>query len=114
MSKIIRFLNFIKRSRKRNAVPLAANYEITLYCNLHCIHCYRNKDHNSTAELDLEEWERTFILHKKNGVNGAHLTGGEPLLRLDIINIANRVFNNLSIVTNGTIKVPEEIQKMRR
>lgn len=92
-------------------MPMAANYEITPYCNLNCIHCYRNKDSNSYTELDLQEWEKTFILHKKNGVNGAYLTGGEPLLRPDIIYIANRIFGNLSIVTNGTIKVPEEIQR---
>jgi MoaA/NifB/PqqE/SkfB family radical SAM enzyme len=103
--------HFIMRHREKKAMPMAANYEITSHCNLKCQHCYLSNSCLLLKELDEQEWEKAFLRHKENGVNGAHLTGGEPFLRPEIVRLAHNIFNNLSIVTNGTIAIPDDIQR---
>jgi MoaA/NifB/PqqE/SkfB family radical SAM enzyme len=111
MWKMIRFLKFTKRIKEKKAFPHIINYDITSRCNLNCEHCYWKKAHNTNEELSDEEWEKAFLTHKKRGATAAYLTGGEPALRLNVIKIANRVFDKIGIISNGTIKIPEDIQK---
>lgn len=39
------------------------------------------------------------------------LTGGEPSLRKNVIEIADRIFDGVFIVSNGTTKIPENIKR---
>jgi MoaA/NifB/PqqE/SkfB family radical SAM enzyme len=111
MFNMIRFLKFVKRIRKPNIFPLIVNYDITSRCNLNCEHCYWRKTNNSWEELSDEEWETVFWEHKKRGAIAAYLTGGEPVLRLNVIMTANRIFDEIGIISNGTIKIPEFVQR---
>lgn len=111
MLKIVRFLKFIKRIKEKKDFPHIVNYDITSQCNLNCEHCYWRKTHNSREELSDEEWERIFLGHKKSGATAAYLTGGEPALRLKVIILANRIFDEIGIISNGTLKIPEYIQR---
>lgn len=111
MVKIIRFFKFLKRFKEKKDFPHIVNYDITSQCNLNCEHCYWRKTLNSKEELSDEEWEKIFLGHKKRGTTAVYLTGGEPALRLNVIIIANRIFNEIGIVSNGTIKIPEYIQR---
>jgi sulfatase maturation enzyme AslB (radical SAM superfamily) len=52
-----------------------------------------------------------FQEHKKGGATAAYLTGGEPALRMNVIVIANRIFDEIGIISNGTIKIPENMQR---
>ncbi len=91
--------------------PQFANYDVTWKCNLNCEHCYWKKYSYGKKELSDEEWERAFIEHKKNGMKYAMLTGGEPSLRQNVIEMADKIFDGVFIVSNGTTKIPESINR---
>jgi hypothetical protein len=87
--------------------------DVTHDCNLRCKHCYFFEHEQpqrdlSTAEwLDLlEHWKRTrsrleFPFFQCSWV------GGEPLIRKDLIEQARRYFRYNTVVTNGTIPLPD-------
>jgi MoaA/NifB/PqqE/SkfB family radical SAM enzyme len=109
--KIVRFLKFIKRIKEKKDFPHIVNYDITSQCNLNCEHCYWRKTLNLKEELSDAEWEKIFLRHKKSGATAVYLTGGEPALRLNVIIIVNGIFDEIGIISNGTIKIPEHIQR---
>ncbi len=109
--KIFKYLKYLKKIREKRDFPIVVNYDITSKCNLNCEHCYWRKTYNSSIELTDDEWEKIFIEHKKRGAITAFLTGGEPTLRLNVIKMADSIFDGLGIVSNGTIKIPEYIQR---
>lgn len=84
----------------------------TFRCNLRCLYCYNEKDRHyhiekeSYNELSLENYRDLFKQARQFGIKALVYTGGEPLLRKDLFDIA-RVskemgFNN-NIITNGTL-----------
>jgi heme d1 biosynthesis radical SAM protein NirJ len=76
-------------------------------CNLTCMHCYSlSTDIDFPGELETEEVYRVLDDLKAAGVPGVILSGGEPLLRKNIFEIAARAralgfYTALS--TNGTL-----------
>jgi MoaA/NifB/PqqE/SkfB family radical SAM enzyme len=111
MSKFNRFLRFLRDFKKASGFPRIANYEITSRCNLNCEHCYWRRSLNSSDELSDDQWRAVFTEHKSRGVTLAFLTGGEPSLRLNVIDMADRIFNGLAIASNGVIKIPDHINR---
>jgi MoaA/NifB/PqqE/SkfB family radical SAM enzyme len=86
-------------------LPVYASADITNACNLKCKHCYWWKNWKQGRELSPEEW-RTVIRNKfvKENVYQVALTGGEPLLRPEVIKVfREEVRNNIYVVTNGTL-----------
>ena len=110
MKGIIRSMKYLKGTLRKKNFPVVANYDITSRCNLKCSHCYWRKTYKSKKELSDKEWNKIFLEYKKKGVRMAFLTGGEPALRPKVIRMANKIFS-ISIVTNGTVKIPEDIQR---
>ncbi|UCD20597.1 MAG: radical SAM protein [archaeon] len=90
--------------------PPDINYEITNKCNLRCHHCYRETYPRESRELTDKQWISLWRKHIKKGALSAHLTGGEPTLRMNLIKKAYKMFKTITIVTNGTRKIPEEVQ----
>ncbi len=82
---------------------------ITSSCNLHCAGCYSRANHACNDEapvqqLSGEEWKRIFLEAKDLGIGFVLLAGGEPLLRMDVIEEAATVPEILfPIFTNGTM-----------
>jgi cyclic pyranopterin phosphate synthase len=81
---------------------------ITDRCNLKCIYCMPEKGlrHFDQSEmLTSDEIIRIVRIACKYGVRKARLTGGEPLLRDDIIRLISGIkdagVQDLSITTNG-------------
>ena len=83
-------------------------YEPTLLCNLHCNFCYvadiLNPEDWRSKELSLEELDRIFA---DGGVKSYNITGGEPFVRKNLIDIFT-LFREKGmrcdyITTNGTI-----------
>jgi heme d1 biosynthesis radical SAM protein NirJ len=85
-------------------------------CNLTCMHCYSiSADVNFPGELDTAEVMRVMEDLKAFGVPALILSGGEPLLRKDIFQIAERAkamgfYTALS--TNGTLIDPPLAQRI--
>lgn len=91
-------------------VNYSAEVDVTDNCNLRCKHCYHfhGKDRFETQELSIHIWEKRFNELYKSGIKHILLVGGEPALRNDVLMLSDRVFPFVYVITNGTIKIPEE------
>lgn len=80
--------------------------EITSACNLNCKYCH-NKDAISNNDLSFDEIIKIInLLYKKNKINKLLLTGGEPMLNVNVYNIikyAKKHNIKVDMVTNGTL-----------
>ena len=93
------------------------SWNTTKKCNLYCKHCYRESgpDVKSVDELTTSEGKTLIDDIKKAGFKILILSGGEPLLREDIYELANYAYLNglkPALGSNGTMitsKVAENI-----
>lgn len=92
---------------KELVTPTALIFFITNRCNMKCAHCFYHDDLNTTKasnELKLDEIEKIAASLKKP-IN-LSLTGGEPFIRNDVVEIC-RIFSekngcrNFGLATNG-------------
>jgi radical SAM protein with 4Fe4S-binding SPASM domain len=93
-----------RRGEKKRAGPGCAVWEITLACNLNCIHCGSAAGKKRTDELSTKEALDLCNALREIGCKGVALMGGEPLLRPDWVKISERIHDlgmELSIITNG-------------
>jgi radical SAM protein with 4Fe4S-binding SPASM domain len=84
--------------------PYSANIEITLACNLSCIHCGAFAGRKRADELTLAELDRFFADLAALGGVEACLLGGEPFLRPDWEEVARAAAErglNVLFITNG-------------
>ncbi|MBU1667121.1 radical SAM protein [bacterium] len=75
-----------------------AIWNFTNRCNLSCLHCYSKADLDAVDTLTTEKILETLPKLKENGVKFLIFSGGEPLTRKDIFEIAHRC-KELGIVT---------------
>ena len=71
----------------------SVNLATTYYCNSRCEMCsiwelYRKDRSRASAELSLDEIRRIFSSRRFLGLRSVALTGGEPFLRRDLVDIA--------------------------
>ncbi len=98
-----------KYSEKGQNIPVFLISSITSSCNLHCTGCYSRannacSDDAPLNQLSAEEWEDIFSQAKDIGISFIVLAGGEPMIRLDVIEKASRFDEILfPIFTNGTL-----------
>ena len=88
---------------------------ITAKCNLRCSYCHREGeekiDKNSAKEMRTEEIVHIAEIAVGLGISRIKLTGGEPLVRSDVVNIVQGIsaisgLTDLSMTTNGTLLAP--------
>lgn len=99
---------------QRGQVPLCATLEVTPYCNLHCAHCYIRGWQGDGPPLSFEEIRRILGEIADAGGLWLLLTGGEPFLRpdfLDIYRFAKEKGFLVSIFSNGTL-ITREIARV--
>jgi radical SAM protein with 4Fe4S-binding SPASM domain len=98
-----------------------AEFELTLNCNLRCKHCYINAGESLEGNLSFPVIKKTLDelvdLHSEDmRAKRIVITGGEPFLRKDIIDIVNiikeRGFRTL-INSNGLMIRDEHLQQLR-
>ncbi|MBI5207399.1 MAG: radical SAM protein [Candidatus Firestonebacteria bacterium] len=87
-----------------------AEIDITDNCNLRCKHCYHfnGKEIFIKDDLPLDVWEKRFNNLYASGIRFVLLVGGEPALRKDILQLADKTFPFIYLITNGTIFIPKE------
>jgi radical SAM protein with 4Fe4S-binding SPASM domain len=109
------YSDFGKRIREGIAgkrVPITGSLELTFRCNLRCVHCYVAHGHGAVpGQEELKSGEIYDILDQvtDEGCLWLLLTGGEPLMRhdfLDIYTYAKRKGFLISLFTNGTLLTP--------
>jgi PqqA peptide cyclase len=85
--------------------PLALVAELTHRCPLHCVYCSNPLELQSrSSELPTEVWSRVFREAAEAGVLQADFTGGEPLVRPDIVELvqnARAAGLYVSLITSG-------------
>lgn len=77
---------------------------LTQKCNLNCLYCGSEKP--DTDELTVDEIEKIVRVFASLKITKVRLTGGEPLLREDICEIASRIkeipeIKKIVVTTNG-------------
>ena len=101
---------------KPNTLRLVA-WEVTRRCNLSCKHCRAvAEDHPYENELDTKASFKLLDEIRKTGQPIIILTGGEPLLRNDIFDIASygtKIGLRMVMAPNGTLITKENAQKMK-
>ncbi|NJE85215.1 GTP 3',8-cyclase MoaA [Thermococcus sp. CX2] len=79
---------------------------LTRDCNFRCFFCHREGQHfNARLELTPAEIERLVRIASRLGIKKVKLTGGEPTVRDDILEIVRRIkpyVADLSMTTNGS------------
>jgi len=82
---------------------------LTQRCNLKCPYCHREGQlrGSNPREMTADEVERLVKIAVSLGITYVKITGGEPLLREDIVDIVGRIakiegLQDVSITTNGT------------
>ena len=96
-------------------VPHVVAWNLTRRCNLECAHCYIAAGPHQSAEAELDTAACRDIVDQVLAVNPAPLlilSGGEPLLRGDLAEIAHHASANGATVvvgTNGTLLSDERI-----
>ena len=70
------------------AAPFSVIAELTHRCPLHCLYCSNPIAlMGAENELSTEDWKRVFAQAGQLGALHLHLTGGEPLLRKDLVEL---------------------------
>ncbi|MCD6196550.1 MAG: GTP 3',8-cyclase MoaA [Staphylothermus sp.] len=80
---------------------------VTLRCNHSCIFCHREGINGMEhRELTADDWGFVAKVSVKNDIKYYKLTGGEPLIRNDIVEIVHNIRKaggTVSITTNGSL-----------
>jgi radical SAM protein with 4Fe4S-binding SPASM domain len=109
--------NFAERGMGEKLSNYIINLEITNRCNLNCFFCRAEANKHLDNELSKVDIFQLFHDLKKMKTRHVSLTGGEPLIRedvLEIIETAKDMGFELSLSTNGTLlkSVPIELLKV--
>lgn len=92
-----------------------AYFHITDRCNLKCRGCYSYiENRNSKSDVSLQNAKIIIDNLKRNGINNLIISGGEPFLHKDIIEILEYAkvkagIKNISCITNGTADIDKYI-----
>jgi Fe-coproporphyrin III synthase len=115
MIKLFRRL-FYEIKRLITKKPFIAEIDITDRCNLRCSHCYHfaEKRGVSKEEVSLEIWKMRFSELYSKGIRMVMLMGGEPMLRSDVVMLANEMFPFVEMITNGTVPLPDKLSYRHR
>jgi molybdenum cofactor biosynthesis enzyme MoaA len=95
---------------------------VTDRCNLRCFYCMPEEGIHYLPKKELlsfEEIERLISLLASMGISKVRLTGGEPFVRNDLMNLIRRIveipgIKDLHLTTNGVLTAPHipELKKL--
>lgn len=88
---------------------------ITQNCDLACFYCHHEGEFEPGREMTALELERIARLAVELGVREVKLTGGEPLVRKDVVDVVKAIathLQNSSLTTNG-IALPGLAQELK-
>jgi pyrroloquinoline quinone biosynthesis protein E len=97
--------------------PYTLVAELTYRCPLRCVYCSNPVDfHRSRTELSTGDWRRVFSEAAELGVVQLHLSGGEPVLRDDLVELIQHargcdLYTNL--ITGGTLLDADRLRRFR-
>jgi cyclic pyranopterin phosphate synthase len=89
-----------------NRPVLNLRVSVTQKCDKHCPYCHREGETNPSTLMTVDEIIRIVRIAISLGISRVKLTGGEPLLRKEIVEIVQGInelegLTDLSMTTNG-------------
>lgn len=112
------FSQLIHKNAARKRIPIGGGFEVTFRCNLRCVHCYASCNNGKErSELSFQEICRIFDEIADEGCLWLLLTGGEPFVRkdfLDIYTYAKQKGFIVTVFTNGTLVTNEVVECFRK
>jgi radical SAM protein with 4Fe4S-binding SPASM domain len=100
----------------KKQIPIVV-WNCTGRCNLRCVHCYSSSGNEDRAEILTTEQAKSFINDLAEfGVPVILFSGGEPLLRDDILELANFAKGRgirTALSTNGTLITAEMADELK-
>jgi len=105
-----------QKKASRNQLRLVA-WEITRKCNLNCVHCRAGSERGPyPGELSKEKCFGILEEIRDVGTPIVILTGGEPLMREDVFELAQRGDDlglRMVMATNGTLVTQKIVERMK-
>jgi Predicted Fe-S oxidoreductases len=106
-----------QRYRKANNPRLAGiHWCVTGFCNLKCRHCYMESPSGRYGELPFQDMVRLIEQFEQANVLEVSLTGGEPFMRKDILDIVTLLAKKKiwlsQIYSNGLLITEEHLQEI--
>jgi radical SAM protein with 4Fe4S-binding SPASM domain len=99
-----------------SGAPFQVVWDVTYACNLRCKHCYANAGQARPDELTDEEAMDLVDRLAKMGVTSLAFSGGEPMVRPNILQLARRAADHgmyISMATNGTLITREKAKELK-
>ncbi|MDP3065794.1 MAG: GTP 3',8-cyclase MoaA, partial [Methanobacteriaceae archaeon] len=96
---------------------ISLRISITNRCNVRCFYCHHDGIIPQEYEMTADEIFKIATVARRIGVDKIRLSGGEPLIREDVVEIVDKIsslgFKDVSLTTNGTLldKYAEELVK---
>ncbi|WP_460008680.1 GTP 3',8-cyclase MoaA [Methanobacterium movens] len=86
---------------------ISLRISITSRCNVKCLYCHHDGMMPQDNEMTAHEIFKIAQVARDIGIKKIRLSGGEPLIRKDIVEIVEKIstleFKDVSITTNGTL-----------
>lgn len=118
--RYVHYLNYLHSKAAATGTPLSGTYELTARCNLDCRMCYIHRRPFDKTALQGERtaawWNDLTDSLQQAGMLTLLLTGGEPFLRPDFLEIYNHAHDKgmlVSINTNGSMLTEESINALK-
>ncbi len=90
-----------------NRPLISLRISITNRCNVRCFYCHHDGIVPQDYEMSPNEIKKIVEVAKEIGIEKIRLSGGEPLIRNDIVDIVSKIssvgFRDISLTTNGTL-----------
>ena len=113
----MRLMEYYLRKAVGKAPPLFLDIAVTYQCQCNCIHCSARSHAGRGAEMSTEELKSVLTQAARMGVQEVILSGGEPLMREDLPQIARHA-RDLCLLTrlntNGLLVDRKVIRRLRR
>lgn len=97
--------------------PFLVVWDFTHKCNLACKHCYSNSGAVREEELTTAQALAVVNQMADAGVTALAFSGGEPLTRKDLFEVARHAADRglyVSLASNGTLLTKENVQKLKQ
>ena len=86
---------------------ISLRISITNRCNVKCFYCHHDGIVPQNYEMTSNEMQRIVKVAKEIGIEKIRLSGGEPLIRDDIVDIVSKIssvgFRDISLTTDGVL-----------
>jgi pseudo-rSAM protein/SPASM domain protein len=107
----------VEQIRERKQRRPVVVWNVTRGCNLHCEHCYAGSGPGAVdGELSTAEGRRLLEDLADHGVPVVLFSGGEPLVRDDLVELVGHAADvglRPVLSTNGTLLTPERAERLR-